>query len=189
MFHIYTIFHQMFSLDVTILKWEYYIFHAYTMWHYVVTCGFDDILSKCNREAVLIVAGNCQPCHNFFFLIYLFLIFFINFRILLIPFFYFNLKVILEALLLKIFLLLRILLEPYFLIVYFNSRIFLYLHFWYACYISEFSWYFAFRYIIFDVQFSRYFPLLYCFVDSFLLLCLFLDASLFLSGSLWYFHF
>ena len=127
MFHINTIFHQMISLDDTILEWEYYIFHAYTIWHYVDT-GFDDILCKNNRDLVLLVLQETVNLVTIFFvfLASLFLIFFINFSILLVPFliFYFNFSVFFVALPLKMFLHLRIFSVPHFLIVYFHFRVF-----------------------------------------------------------------
>ena len=131
MFHIYTVFHQIISLDDTILEWEYYIFHACTIWHYVDT-SFNGILSKYNRDLVLHAPGNCQLCHNFlcFLDISVFDIFY-KFQYFLGTFFlifYFNFRFFFVALPLKIFLHLRIFLVPHFSIVYFNFRIFLYLH-------------------------------------------------------------
>ena len=192
MFHIYTFFHQMVSLDDTILEWEYYIFHAYTIWHYVDT-GFDDILCKYNRDLVLLVAGNCQPCHNFsyfldisaFDIFYQFQHFIGTFFLI----FYFNIRVFFAALSLKIFLHLRIFLVPHFLIVYFNFRIFLYLRFWYASCISGFSWYYTFCNIIFDVRFSRYLLHLYCFIDSFFYYYIFFSCISFLLWIIMIFSF
>ena len=139
----------MISLDDKILEWEYYIFHAYTIWHYVDT-GFDDILRKYNRDFVLLAAWNSQTWHNFslIFLIFLFLkYFFYQFKHFIGTFFlvfYSNSSVFFVVLFLKIFLHLRILLVPHFFTVYFNFRIFFVLHFWYASWISVFSWYLAF---------------------------------------------
>ena len=128
MFHINTIFHQMISLDDTILEWEYYIFHAYTIWHYLDT-GFDDILCKYNRGLVLFAARNCQPCHNFF--------------------------CFLDISVFDIFYQFQHFVDIFFLIFYFNFKIFLYLYFWYACCILGFSWYS--RYLSFLYCFIDYF--------------------------------
>ena len=117
---------KMISVDDTILESEHYIFHAYTIWDYVDT-GFDDIFCKYNRDFVLLVLLETVNHVTIFFvfLISMFLIFFINFSILLIPLIvYFNFRVFFVEPPLEIFLHLKIFLVPHFLIFYFNFGIF-----------------------------------------------------------------
>ena len=65
MYHKYKSFHEMISLDDTILHWECNISHASVIQH-CVDAGFDDAQCKYNKVPLLLVEGNSQPCQIFF---------------------------------------------------------------------------------------------------------------------------
>ena len=67
MLQIYKLFHQMISLDDTILHRECGIFHTEIIRHCVDT-GFNGILCKYDMVLVLLFAGNSEPSHPFVFL-------------------------------------------------------------------------------------------------------------------------